>query len=270
MIKLPGSLPLVSVIITTYNYAKFLPKAIESVLTQTYKNFEIIIIDDGSSDNPKSVIKESRQLKYFYQENKGISAARNAGIKQSKGNYLLFLDADDWLEKDALEKNLAVIKNETHVAFVSGNYYFLHAENNVLEHITVSIKDHHYVSLLKRNYIGMLAAVMFQKWIFKDFQFDETLKACEDYDLYLTIARKYPVIHHQQFIATYYFHGESLSHNYKMMMDSVAAVIKKQSPYIKSNSEKTAYCEGLEQWKYYDYLLQKNAKTSLKSETFLH
>ena len=100
-----GSLPLISIIIPAFNAISFLPKAIESVLHQTYRNFEIIIIDDGSTDNTKSSIQESNFIRYFYQENQGLSSARNSGIQKSKGEYLVFLDADDWLEKDALQLN---------------------------------------------------------------------------------------------------------------------------------------------------------------------
>lgn len=256
MINPQYNLPLVSVIIPTYNYANFLPTAIESVLNQTYKNFEIIIIDDGSADNTKQVCKEYGLVKYFYQKNKGLAAARNAGIQKSTGDYLVFLDADDWLEKDALEQNFSVIRNKPDVAFVSGNYYFLRAETNELDAVSVSVTGNHYERLLQSNYIGMHAAVMFQRWIFNEFKYDETLKTCEDYDLYLAITRKYPVIHHDKFIATYYFHASGLSHNYKAMIESIKSVLKKQSPYIKSAAEKYAYAKGLQQWKDYHTLMQ--------------
>ncbi len=257
MINVSGDLPLVSVIITTYNYAKFLPRSVESVLNQTYCNSEIIIVDDGSTDETQLIIKENWQAKYFYQANKGLAAARNAGINKSSGEYLVFLDADDWLETDALEQNYHIIKDKPEVALVSGNYYLLRAENNTLHHVSVSVSDNHYTRLLQSNYIGMHAAVMFQRWVFNEFQYDENLKACEDYDLYLNIARKYPVLHHEKFIATYYFHAAGLSHKYKIMMDSVYAVIKKQAPYIKSPAEKKAYAEGLAQWKDYYSLAQE-------------
>ena len=148
--------------------------------------------------------------------------------------YFVFLDADDWLETNALQQNYHVIKNKPMIAFVSGNHYFLRAEINKLYHVSVSVTDNHYTRLLQSNYIGMHAAVMFQRWVFNEFQYDESLRACEDYDLYLNIARKYPVLHHEKFIATYYFHDAGLSHKYKIMMNSVNAVIKKQVPYIKS------------------------------------
>ena len=249
--------PLISVIIPTYNYAHFLPRAVESVLAQTYRNFEVIIIDDGSADNTSSVIKEDSYVKYFYQKNKGLSAARNAGIKKSKGDYLVFLDADDWLETDALNQNLLAIKDKPDVAFVSGNYYFFQAETNKLFHVGIHVPSNHYMRLLQSNYIGMHAAVLFQRWVFNEFGYDENLKACEDYDLYLNIARKYPVLHHEKFIATYYFHFSGLSHDHEVMMHSVKRVIQKQKPFLQSAEEETAYHEGLQQWKDYHQLLQE-------------
>lgn len=249
------SLPLVSVIITTYNYAIYLPKAIDSVLKQSYQNTEVIIIDDGSADDAASVIPKHESVKYFYQENQGISAARNNGISKSKGDYIIFLDADDWLEPNAIKDNLDVLINKPGVAFVSGNYYFYRAEECQCESITVDVTHDHYIRLLQNNYIGMLATVLFQRWVLDEIRFDTNLKACEDYDLYLNIARKYPVLHQQKFIATYYFHNKGLSHNYQWMMDSVTNVMYKQAPYVQTAAEKKAYETGLEQWKDYYALL---------------
>lgn len=244
--------PLISVIIPTYNYAAFLARAIKSVLCQGYPNFEIIIIDDGSTDNTAEVVIKDDRIHYFYQENRGLAAARNAGIDRSKGSYLVFLDADDWLEPGALEKNYDALKNKPDVAFVSGNYYFLKAAINELFPITTEINEHHYTHLLKSNYIGMHATVLFQRWVFDDVRYDESLRSCEDYDLYLRIARNHPVIHHAPFIATYYFHPSGLSHNYEVMRDSISAVMRKQAPYIRSQQEQCAYEIGLQQWKGYD------------------
>ncbi len=248
-------LPLISVIIPTYNYAQFLPKAIGSVLQQSYPNIEIIIIDDGSTDHTSQVIPAHPAIKYFYQKNKGLAAARNAGIDHSHGSSLVFLDADDWLEKDGLFLNFKALQAHQEIAFISGNYKFLRADSGRVEKITVNVTDHHYEHLLKCNYVGMHATVMFQRWALEHFRYDESLRACEDYDLYLRITRQFPVMHHQEFIATYYFHSCGLSHNYKLMIDALSAVMKKQAPFIMSAGEKKAYALGLLQWKDYDELL---------------
>jgi glycosyltransferase involved in cell wall biosynthesis len=248
--------PLISVVITTYNYATFLPKAVRSVLNQTYPNVELIIIDDGSEDKTSDIIEDSWNVKYFFQENKGLSAARNVGFEKSSGTYIVFLDADDWFLPDALEKNYLTIKDKTQIAFTSGSYYLLPAVSSKSNPISVAVTGDHYVRLLQSNYIGMHAAVMYQRWVFYEFKFDETLKACEDYELYLAIARKHRIHHHEAFIATYYFHSFGMSHNYQLMIDSIQTVLKKQAPFIDSPAKTLAYEKGLQQWKDYDNLLR--------------
>jgi glycosyltransferase involved in cell wall biosynthesis len=90
-------MPLISIVITCYNHAHFLPEAIESALAQQYGNFEIIVVDDGSTDNTRETAAKYAPVRYVYQPNGGLSSARNTGIMESKGSLLVFLDADDWL-----------------------------------------------------------------------------------------------------------------------------------------------------------------------------
>lgn len=97
--------PLVSIIIITYNDRKYVGEAIESALAQTYKDYEIIVVDDGSSDNTSEVLAEfGDQVTVIYQENRGLSAARNTGIRASKGEYVAFIDADNVWMPAMLEK----------------------------------------------------------------------------------------------------------------------------------------------------------------------
>ena len=91
-----NSLPKISVIICTYNHAQYIKKAIDSVLNQTYQDFEIIVVDDGSTDNTKNIVNHfGNSIKYIYQDNKGLASARNTGIHASKGEFVTFLDAED-------------------------------------------------------------------------------------------------------------------------------------------------------------------------------
>lgn len=110
----------VSVIIPVYNSEKYLAEAIDSVLAQTYQDFELIIVDDGSTDHSREIAKSYPKVKYIYQENRGVAAARNYGIKQAKGEFLAFLDADDlWLpEKLALQ--MEVFAKEPSLEIVTG------------------------------------------------------------------------------------------------------------------------------------------------------
>ena len=94
---------LVSVVIPTYNCGKYICDAVKSVLSQTYKNIEIIIVDDGSTDNTKEALRSyvyNKQIRYIYQKNKGPAASRNLGVEKAEGDFIAFLDADDlWNEK---------------------------------------------------------------------------------------------------------------------------------------------------------------------------
>lgn len=108
---------LVSVIIPTFNYARFLPHAIDSVLAQTYQRKECIVVDDGSTDSTPEVLWHyETRIKVVTQPNRGLSAARNAGMAAARGDYLSFLDADDWSEPDKLAVQVAYLDEHPEVA----------------------------------------------------------------------------------------------------------------------------------------------------------
>lgn len=116
--------PLVSVIIPAYKCESVISSAIESVLSQTYENFELIVVDDGSPDNTASVTKKyQNRINYVYQENGGVSKARNTGIGMSKGEYVAFLDADDKWEKSKLELQMKFLKDHPDVKFVFCSFW---------------------------------------------------------------------------------------------------------------------------------------------------
>ena len=98
--------PAITVYITNYNYGRFIEKAVNSVLSQTFKNYELIIIDDGSSDGSRKIIekyKKNNKIKIIYQKNKGLNFSNNVALKLSRGKYIIRLDSDDWLDIHALE-----------------------------------------------------------------------------------------------------------------------------------------------------------------------
>src|SRR4030042_587586 len=112
-------MPKVSVIITTYNRVHFVCEAIDSVLNQTFKDFEIIVVDDGSTDNTKEALKRySKNIFYIYQSNKGRSQARNTGLKVAKGDYIAFLDDDDIWVPHKLEKQVAFMDSNPNIGLV--------------------------------------------------------------------------------------------------------------------------------------------------------
>ena len=136
--------PLISVIVPVYNVAPYLELALDSIRYQSYQNLEIILINDGSTDDSESICKDiasqDERFRYIYQENAGASVARNRGLDLANGEYIIFVDSDDWLERNAIEflyQNL--IKYDTDIA--SGNYNMYHDVNQQF-HIKVFDDDY--------------------------------------------------------------------------------------------------------------------------------
>lgn len=250
--------PLVSVIIPCYNHGRYLKDAFESVWTQSYPNIEIIVVDDGSTDNTREVTESSNNVKYIYQSNQGLSAARNTGIKNSSGKFLVFLDADDWLLPGAVQTNVQFIMQDDSLAFVSGAHQKIFVETGKIVDEIEEINSNHYWHLLQGNYIGMHATVMYRRSVFDEFLYDTTLKACEDYDLYLNITRKYPVLHHTKKIAGYRLHNSNMSGDRVLMLETVLKVLVRQKKKLNNNWEKKAFENGKKVWKkYYSSILYK-------------
>lgn len=240
---------LVSVIIPCYNHARYLPEAINSVLQQSYSPIEIIVVNDGSADDTETAAKQF-PVKYIHQINSGLSAARNKGIEHSSGEYLVFLDADDWLYKDALSTNHNLLLQHPEAAFVSGGHDKI-ADGKIIPEEDQPVTQDHYLNLLQGNYIGMHAAVMYRRSIFNEYRFDESLRACEDYDLYLKIAHDHPVIHHTKKIAAYRRHSQNMSGDTSMMLATVTRVLERQAPQLRSAEEKNAFARGFQIWREY-------------------
>lgn len=243
--------PLVSVIIPCYNHGKYLAESVGSVLEQDYPAVEILLVDDGSTDNTRQEAEKFGDVNYIYQHNQGLSAARNTGLLHSKGDMLVFLDADDWLLPNAISTNIGYLQANPAAAFVSGAHDKVFIDKQQVIEVSCEITQNHYTHLLQGNYIGMHAAVMYRRRVFDEFAFDTSLRSCEDYDLYLKIARKYPVMHHREKIAAYRLHTTNMSGNIPFMLKNVLAVLDRQQNKLKTAQEKQAFRHGHAVWKDY-------------------
>jgi glycosyltransferase involved in cell wall biosynthesis len=187
-------MPAVSVIIPTYNRAWTLQRAIDSVLAQDYRDFEIVVVDDGSTDNTSEILEAYEQVCVVRQEHRGVSAARNVGIARAAGQLITFLDSDDsWLPR----------KLSTQVAFFTAYEHALICQTEeiwIRNGIRINPRKRH------KKYAGMIfeqclelcivspSAVMIKSSLLDEIGcFDETLPVCEDYDLWLRIAQRFPI-----------------------------------------------------------------------------
>ncbi|WP_372756557.1 glycosyltransferase [Mariniflexile sp.] len=259
--------PLISIIIPCYNHGQFLANAIESVYSQTYQTFEIIVVDDGSVDNTKKVCNNYPDVTYIYQKNSGLSSARNTGIKYSKGAYLVFLDADDWLIENALKTNLDLLLKHKNIAFISGGHNVFYENTGHTKTVREVVKEDHYLKLLQgNNYIGMHATVMYQRWVFDSLKFDTSLPYCEDFDLYLKITKKHQVLHHTELIAVYRMHGSNMSSNYSDMLKYVLLILSKNEKNLLNNFEKKLNNQGISVLKdYYSLKIYEYLKLQINS-----
>jgi len=237
--------PLVSIIIPSFNHAEFLPKAINSIKNQTYSNIEIIVMDDGSTDDTEDVISKYDNISYIYQNNAGLSAARNNSIPHTKGEFILFLDADDWLYPEAVDIHLNYLMQDPDLYFVSGSHMKVFIDENIIFQNAAWDIDHgNFLSILKFHYISHPAAVLFRRKVFELYRFDESFKSCQDYDLYLTITRNHRVLHHSQLVSAYRLHSSNMSSNHAFMLEEILLVMKKHQEFLHTEEEYMAYEEG--------------------------
>lgn len=188
--------PLVSVIIPTHNRADLVVQAVESVLNQTYTNIEIIVVDDGSTDNTYEALKKhEKRIRYIFQQRSERSKARNEGFRHSKGSYIAFLDSDDlWLPMK-IEKQVQVLNEKRNVGVVYTDVEFIDRNGNAYdgEICTDALKrkrQDFYEDLMTDNIVGSPSAVMVRReCLVMAGLFDESMNACEDLDLWQRLAR---------------------------------------------------------------------------------
>jgi glycosyltransferase involved in cell wall biosynthesis len=192
-------MPLVSVIIPTYNRAKYLVEAVNSVLAQTFSDYEIIVVDDGSTDNTREVLQplmSDTRIHYVYQENRGESAARNHGIYLAAGKYIAFLDSDDLFTPTKLEKQTAYLNTHPEVAFVHSCFVRFDDQDADLGYRDTSrITGEVYPDLLLDwSVLIPPSCVMLRAEILKHVGgFDEELRWGPDLDMWRRITKAYPV-----------------------------------------------------------------------------
>lgn len=259
---------LVSVVVPCFNQAHFLADAISSVRDQDDARTEILVVDDASSDAPEAVVARFPGVTLLRQErNLGLAGARNAGLQVAKGEFVVFLDADDWLLPGAIAAGIASLARDASAGFSFGGYRCVRADGSLMWEQRPTPDDNLYGSLLTRNVVEMIATVMFRRGaILEVGSLDASLRACEDYDLLLRISRVRPALQHAAIVACYRRHGLNLSRNNALMLrTSVRALSKQRANVIHTPELLVRYEEGQRFWRtWYGSRLFTEARTEAK------
>lgn len=213
---------LVSIIIPTFNRSTVVLRAINSVLKQTYKNFELIVVDDGSTDDTELQLQTliaNNSIQYYKKTNAGVASARNFGVSKARGQWFAFLDSDDEWLPHKLQEQMTYLKDKTHLSIVYGEEIWM--RNGV----RVNQKKIHqkfggwiFEKCIEQCFIAP-SSVLIAKKLFEEMKgFDENFVVCEDYDLWLKISSSYEIgLIEQPLIIKYGGHDDQLSTKYFAM-----------------------------------------------------
>ena len=225
--------PLVSIIIPAYNQACYLRQSIDSVLAQTYKQFEVIVVDDGSTDETSSILTTYGScIRYIHQENLGLGGARNSGIRVAQGEYIGLLDADDIWEPNYLDVISCLIAENP-----GASVFYCKAqcidENGIKlpQYVGYPIKPLNtstdlYRALLTSNFLIPSTTTIRRKIFLENGYFDQTLRSCQDWDLWLRISPNNSFVGTKDVLVQYRVHAQSLSANIRAQQASAKMVFE--------------------------------------------
>lgn len=260
---------LVSVIVPSHNYGRFIGQALESLRAQTYPRWECIVVDDGSTDNTDAIVtsfaENDSRIKYIRQENQGLAAARNTGITHSAGDYLQFLDADDLLESEKLERQVEFLERHAEIDIVFSDSRYFRTENpqerrfsqdeaNAPWVVKLSASGTDVLRPLVRNNIMVVSSPLLRRSVIADVGlFDGTVKGVEDWHYWIRCAIEGKHFHYLDAEGTWALvrvHGSSMSRDARLMLRSRLVMHRKiagmvlDTAILQLNKQGMAKCEG--------------------------
>ena len=223
--------PLVSIVIATYNMGQYLSQAVDSILQQTWKNIEVIVVDDGSTDNtPEAMLKYDRdsRVNFIRNQNQGQPKAKNCGIKATQGDFIGFCDADDYWEANKLEIQMPLFENPN-VGVVYSEVSFIDENNNLFS------KDHHEVrhsgkitnQMLIENFVPFGTSVIRRKCIEQNGIFDEEFRMGIDWDLWLRYSLDWEFKYAPEKTYVYRVWSGQMSNNYRGRYEHAKRILTK-------------------------------------------
>jgi glycosyltransferase involved in cell wall biosynthesis len=224
--------PVVSILMPVFNGAAYVGQAIESALAQSYPDFELIVVNDGSTDSSAEVIRPylaDPRIRYFEQPNGGVAAARNAAIRVAKGRYIGFLDQDDLWLPEKLQLQVQYLDSHPDVGLVHANQSYIDSAGRPtrlpFDDGFAKVSDWCFGELFVRNRIAVLT-VLARKSVFDRLgPLNETIAGGDDYEMWLRISKHFPIGHHDQVVAHYRTHESNVSNdNFRMTRTDLGAI----------------------------------------------
>jgi len=220
--------PEVTVYIVNHNYGRFIEDSIKSVLGQTFKDLELIIIDNGSNDNSKEIIKKyskNRSIKIIFQKNIGLNATNNVALNYSRGKFIMRLDADDYLDENALEIMYNKIKSDDKLGLVFPDYYLVDEKNDLIE----LVRRHDFTKVKLFDQPAHGACTLIKKEILTLLNGYNELYKCQDgWDIWLRLIKNYKVVNVNLPLFYYRRHGKNLTNKEKKLFKTRAKIFQNQ------------------------------------------
>jgi len=221
-------MPTVSVIIHTYNNEKFIAETVESVLNQTYKDYEIIVVDDGSEDGTRdALIPYMQKIRYHYKENGGIASAKNAGISLSETEFVAFLDHDDLWVPDKLQLQMEHFNENPQIGLVYAKYTSFRDGKELRTKPEKGYSGWIFKELLAKSFIQTSTVVVKRECLDAAGPYDETFSLGDEYDMFLRIARKFQCGFVDKGLTRYRVHDTNASNNDFLFDNENLGVYKK-------------------------------------------
>tara|TARA_Y100000996_G_C22542403_1_gene650498 strand:+ start:1354 stop:2247 length:894 start_codon:yes stop_codon:yes gene_type:complete len=212
---------LISIVVNCYNGEKFLKKTLNSILSQSYKNYEVIFIDNCSTDNSKKIFKlyKDKRFKYFKTKKKiNLYKSRNLALKKCNGNFITFLDTDDWWEKNFLFSRKKFFNSSKKYGFAFSNCFHYYEKNKSYKNfLNQKLPSGKILNELLRSYFVKLSTIIIKKEIIKNYQFNPNYNIIGDYDLIIRISENYLGMAFQDFLVNIRIHKNNFTHNNRHM-----------------------------------------------------
>lgn len=226
-----GNEPLVSIVIPTYNRSLMLRRAVETCLKQTYRNIEIIIVNDGSIDDTEqvcdSLAASDSRIRAFHKQNGGIAAALNYGFRSAKGDYVTWTSDDNYYEPDAIERMLSFLVHNPDTGFVYCDMKEMDADGNLLGVYRGGSPD----NLVQ--FCVVTACFLYRRQVLEEVgEYNGRWKRCQDYDYYLRVARRFKIDHLSAVLYNYTVHEASMSGNHEAHVLEETSLLSSHTPTL--------------------------------------